>query len=218
MLNNVPVPGQTLGASRDLINANFVTIDTAFSVNHIPYNDGAGNQGQHNFVTLPSLHTVYPLLATAANQVGLYSSAGPVSGVPELFFQRQSLGAGAGYSITERPTGNYITPSGVAYSFIWTRLPSGLLMLWGTQTNTGPAIPNGGLIITFPVGTNFPGFATTCYNVQCTMQWNDPTGANANQALVLVQGGTTRLQFRVNRENLNQYTTKGSVSFFAIGI
>src|SRR5215475_7361133 len=105
MLNNVPVAGQTLGASRDLINANFVTINTAFSVNHVPYNDGSGLQGLHQFVQMPA---GTPVIATAAGQIGLYAKNGSVSGVPELYFQRQGLAADSGYAITESSIPSFI--------------------------------------------------------------------------------------------------------------
>lgn len=144
-LNNVPVTGQSLGASRDLINQNFSVIDTAFTVNHVPYNDGSGNQGFHKFINIPA-GTPTGVTNNGTAQVALYSNTGSISGVPELFFQRNNLGANSGYSISEC----------TANSPGWTRLPSGILLKWQTNisfsgsssknvnfsSNPGPAFTN----------------------------------------------------------------------------
>lgn len=215
MLNNVPLSGQTLGNSRAQINGNFAVIDTAFSVNHVPYNDGSGNQGMHQFVQMPA---AVPTIATAAGQIGLYARTGVSSGQPELFFQRQSLGANTGYAITESGTGTFTTGAGTSYNYLWTRLPSGLVQLWGQQTNTGPSIPSGGLIITFPTSGSFPGFTTSCYNVMVSMQWLGAAAFGLDRPIAVVQGSITRLQFNINISQNGNWPGSGSLSFTAIGI
>lgn len=214
-LNNVPQAGQTLAVTRNPIQQNFSVIDTAFSVNHVAY--GAGGQGKHNFVSLP-VQGAAP--ATIAGEIALFSQTSAVTGNPELALRRQTNGTS--YEISTYGTGSYSFNSGgqgsITYTYTWTRLPSGLLMLWGTQTSVGPAFTATGLVMVFPTATSFPGFATAVYNVGVTLQWNDNTGSNSDQPLVLVQGATTTAQFRFTRESQNQYATKGSISFTAIGI
>lgn len=130
MLNNVPLPGNNLQQTRDPINNNFSVIDTAFSVNHVPYNDASGNQGMHQFMQIPA---AVPTLSTvnATPIVGFYSNNGATSGVPELFFQRTNQAANTGYAFTE---GTNAQPG-------WSRLGSGIVLKWGAAT-TGSGAGN----------------------------------------------------------------------------
>ena len=148
-LNNVPVVGQTLFASRDLINQNFVVIDTAFAVNHVSYNDGSGNQGMHKFVQMPA---AVPTIATAAGQIGLYAKNGSTSLQPELYFQRQGLAANSGYAITE----------GINLTLGFTTWPSGTIVKWGTAPVTGLAT-----VVTYNGGASGPNI-TTPFHIQLT--------------------------------------------------
>ena len=50
-LINVPLAGQSLGITRDPVNNNFSTINSAFLVDHVEYN--TAGQGKHNKVTFP---------------------------------------------------------------------------------------------------------------------------------------------------------------------
>jgi hypothetical protein len=151
MLNNSPQTNQSLSSSRVPINANFVTwIDPAFSANHVPYMDGSGNMGWHKFIQLPA---GVPIIGTNTGnpqtaQVALYSKNGPISGVPELFFQRNNLAANMGYSITE---GGLTNPG-------WTRLPCGILVKWQSGVSFGGSNSKTINLNTIGVG---PNFATT---------------------------------------------------------
>lgn len=175
MLNVVPVVGQTLGNSRDLIAANFATINTAFSVNHVQYNDGSGNQGKHNFVQFPA---AVPTGVTSATEVALYSRNGTTSGIPELFFQRAGGLANTGYTFTE----------GTNAAQGWTRLPSGLIMKWGSST----AAINAATAVTFVgLGATGPAF-TTVYSVQVT-----GTNVPAIDNVCVQVGAITNLGFTV---------------------
>lgn len=130
MLNDLPLTGQTLLVTRDPIRNNFSIIDTAFSVNHVQYQDGAGNQGKHAFVQMPS---AVPTIATSATEVGLYANADAITGKIAFFFQKQSLAANSGYSFTEyeNTLGATDLPSQG-----WTRLPAGIIVKWGTGVTT----------------------------------------------------------------------------------
>lgn len=196
MLNNVPVVGQTLGASRDLINANFVTINTAFSVNHVPYNDGSGNQGMHQFVQMPA---GTPVIATAAGQIGLYAKNGSVSGVPELYFQRQSLAANSGYAITESSIPSFVNG--------WTRLPSGALMIWGRTS----MVAGTKTVIYNNAGTggqaNFPTF--TAFSTPQLTRYN--AGVADNNIVYLSS-------YSANQFTAQSATANATFTWFVIGI
>ncbi len=214
---NIPQPNDALSVSQGDLLGNFQALNTAFNLNHTTLQSGI--PGLHQFVQMPA---GTPIIATTATQIGLYAKTGVSSARPELYFQRNNLAADSGYAISEFGTGthnfNYGGQGVIQYSYLWTRLPSGLVQIWGTQTTNGPAIPNTGLVIEFPTAGSFPGFATTCYWVQPSLQWANPNGSFADQPLVLVQGSTTRLLFIVTRSNNAGYAASGSVVFTAIGI
>jgi hypothetical protein len=157
MLNNVPVPGQSLGASRDLINANFITIDTAFSVDHVPYmNGGPATPGQHNQITFPN-QTMVPTFS--AGYIGLFNQNAAPTSIPDIWMAR---GTATPYPITGYANGS-ITSNQANF---WTYLPSGMIMIGGQNTTSGGTITitfnntsQGGLA-SFPGFTSFVGYIT----------------------------------------------------------
>lgn len=182
--SNIPQAGDVLSQSQaDLLN-NFGAINTAFNLNHGNFN--AANQGKHLFLEMP----VVADQVTAAGEVGVYCKNGATSGVPELFFRRQSAGA--------------ITPMTEASAMAngWTWLPSGLLMQWGTQVNTGG-----------PNSYNFPiAFPTACLQVVVGTLFN--TDQNKFTQLV----GFTQTQFSIfSTQRTANVATTGSCTFWAIG-
>jgi hypothetical protein len=205
-LNNVPVTGQSLASSRDPINANFSTIGTTFSVNHIPYLDGSGNGGWHQFVQFPSGVPV-GVTNNGTNQVALYANVGPQSGVPELFFQRNNLGANTGYSITEF----------LGATDGWTRLPSGIILKWGFMNIGGTG--SAPLFIPFPTSpANTPAYQTACYNVQVTGAYNSSTtGNNVTPAQVSYSTAPTTLGFTLTWSG-GSWNSSTAIYYFAIGI
>lgn len=120
---NVPVSGQSLGASRPIINTNFSVIQTGFDVNHQDFNDS--NPGTHKKVDLLS-QSANPNPATGI--VTHYSKA--VSGVTEWFFQRENSG-----SVIQMSSG---TPTAASPGI--TFLPGGILMQWGSSSTFGSSI------------------------------------------------------------------------------
>lgn len=197
-LNNVPIPNQTLGASRDLINQNFSVINTAFSVNHVPYNDGTGFQGMHQFLQMPA---ATPIIATGATQLGIYANTGPFSGNPELFFQRQSLAANSGYSFTEAQN----TANG------WTRLPSGILLKWGQQSIAAGASSGANSPVIFPTGTGIPVF-TNVFQIILGQRYNSQT-ALGSSGFGIFSTSTTQFAITWNGSNLANTT----LTYLAIG-
>jgi len=182
MLNNVPVAGQTLGSSRDLINANFATINTAFSVNHVQYNDGSGNQGMHNFITFPIVSPATPP-TYAATQDGLYNLTSSITGIQELFIHKQIASSGTqDIPFTASLLSTNATPAtGTAG---WSYLPSGLLIKWGAGT------ADGATAYTFPVASNIPVF-TTCLSV--TISTFSGTSADVNEFARLISFNATTI-------------------------
>ena len=156
-LINVPLTGQSLDVTRNPINTNFSTINTAFAVNHVQYTDGSGNQGFHQFIQFPA-GTPTGATNNGTPQVALYSKNGNTSGVPELYFQKNNLAADSGYAITE----------GLNATAGYARLPSGLLLKWGTATMTGSSAT---LTVNYgSVGPNFTlnGTQVLPFNIQIT--------------------------------------------------
>ena len=81
--------------------------------------------------------------ATAANQLAIYAKNSTLSGAPELFIRHASNGA-----VTE-------FTSALAAVTGWTRLPSGILLKWGSDQ-----INASGLTTTnFPVAPTIPPFS-----------------------------------------------------------
>jgi hypothetical protein len=123
-LNNVPQPGQTLGSTQAPINGNFVSIDTAFAVNHVPYN--TTNAGMHNVVSFP---TQNPVPTPIAGIPQLYSQISTFTGQPELVFAHQAgSSAPTAAQIVEFTSAGWANPG-------WTRLPSGILLKWHSGIN-----------------------------------------------------------------------------------
>lgn len=152
---NIPVATDDLSVSQPQIQANFLAIFNAFNLNHGSFND-VTNQGKHVFVEMPNQNAAPP--TTIANETGLYTNSSTYTNQPELFFIKQNgttapspLNTANGYEIT---SSNYTSPG-------WTRLPSGILLKWGTFSGTTP------YTLVFDVSATNPQFAN-CYNVQLT--------------------------------------------------
>lgn len=154
--NNIPQPNDDLSVSQPQILANFAEIATAFNLNHVAFN--ATGEGKHMFVEMPNQNASPP--TTIANEVGLYCNTSTLTAQPELFFIKQlgttapaPLNGANGYEFT---SSNYILNGG------WTRLPSGILMKWGTFSTGGST----GTVV-FPTGATIPAFSNV-YNIQLT--------------------------------------------------
>lgn len=132
MLNNVPTPGQSLGASRGLINANFSTTDTAFSVDHVAYNDSSGNQGKHAKITFP-VQGSSPSFSSGED--GLYNFLNATTAKNELYVHKQTGATTVNVPFTASTlSANSAPASGTG---LWTYLPSGIIMLSGNGSGTG---------------------------------------------------------------------------------
>lgn len=135
---NIPQSNDIISASQiDLLN-NFTSLNTQFNVDHVALNAGSNN-GKHEKSTYIE-QSADP--TTAANEIALYSKESALTGDTQLFLRRES-------------SGSVIEASGLlANANGWTRLPSGILLKWGTDSKTGNAT------VTFPVAANIPVFSS----------------------------------------------------------
>lgn len=183
---NIPQATDKLRISQsDLLN-NFIAIDAFVDINH--YGFASGNVGKHLYLQMPE--TAAP--ATAANEAGLYAANGATSGATELVFRRESNGSSIAF------TEAVFAASG------WTRLPSGILLQWGSGTidNTGADTIN------FPVA-----FPTACLNVQLTPK---VPAAPPQQNFIQVVSFTTA-HFVVKSYDELAALSQSDCYFFAIG-
>lgn len=202
-LNIVPNPGQTLYSSRDLINQNFSVINTAFSVNHVPYNDGSGNQGFHQFINMTS-GTPSATTNNGTAQIGLYANVGAFSTIPELFFQRNNQAANTGYSITE--AGNLGNG--------WTRLPSGIVLKWGQASGANFEGGSNGAKgnVTYPPTMGIPVF-NNVFQIMLSQQWGG--GDNTIGSNGFAVRSSTTAGFKVDWTGNN--STGTILTYLAIG-
>lgn len=200
-LNDVPTSGQTLGGTQNPIRQNFLTINTAFAVDHAVYGDSL--QGEHNKVTL-TVQAASPLPTIASNQFVVYNT------VP-------NTGSNAAYPVTlatdeicilRQSTSKSIPITAAAANAAgWTYLPSGILMKWGT---TG-TISNGATI-TFPTGAAIPIFQSAPFNIQLTIRTS-----NFGNVVTLYVNSSTAANFVVGIFNQFAAGTDASLSWLAIG-
>lgn len=181
--NNIPMATDRLKDSQSAIQDNFAEIETLIIRNHGDF--GAPTEGRHTFVEFPTATPTGTTLTTP--EVALYSKVGPTSTIPELFFQRSGLTADMGYAFTE----------GLNAATGYTRLPSGLLVKWGTATSSV-----GNFDLTYnPAGT--PNYTSTPFVCFVTSTFIAGTSATDFDRTVFfvgfnIGGANT---FRVHKQN-----------------
>lgn len=140
---NMPVSGQTLGDTRDLVNGNFAAINNTISVNHVAMNSSGA--GKHKFVEMPNQATIP--VGLAASEGTVYCKA--ANGASQLFFTPGT--SGNEYQLTRTNAANFAKfATNTAYvanhTGGWTFLPGGLLFQYGLRSSPGSSGA-----ITFPV-------------------------------------------------------------------
>lgn len=138
--SNIPQPTDNPSSSQDQILQNFQSISTLVAVNHVQFNDA--DEGKHKFLQMPE-EAAAP--ATAANEAAIFSQESSLTGSTELVFRRESNGSQVEFTGFQGATNG------------WTRLPSGILLKWGTGTGSGISSTN------FPVAGTIPVFSAV-YN------------------------------------------------------
>ncbi len=141
---NIPQESDNPSQSQPQLLSNFKEISTAFNANHGNFN--APDQGKHSFLQMPEQSSVP---ATSSNEAALFSQESSLTLNTELVFRRESNGDQIEF------TGFLGSNDG------WTRLPSGILLKWGTGSGTGINTT------IFPTGATIPIFSAV-YSAQVT--------------------------------------------------
>ena len=204
MLVLVPQSGQSLASTQSPILTNFTTIDTAFTVNHVPYSDPSGNQGMHNFIQFP---VVSPAPTTSASQVGLYAQTSSLTSQPELVFSHEAgSSAPVPAQVVEFTSAGWSTPG-------WARLPSGILLKWGhASMPTGPS-GAGNPPVVYPVSAAIPVF-NTVYQVILSQVYTANQNGLGSSGFGIYTSTTTQFTVTWNGSN----ASGAIVSYLAIGI
>lgn len=198
---NIPLPTDRLKDSQSDILDNFTAIKQLIDRNHGTF--GATTEGRHTFIEFPTTTPTKDTLTTP--EVALYSKNGAFSGVPELFFQGNNLAADFGYAITE----SLQAVNG------WTRLPSGIVLKWGT---TSIASRNSLETITFPVLGTIPAF-TAIFTVLAIETFSaGPSLGNLNTAVSVGNFTTVNFQIYARAIGLPGGGPAVPITYIAIGI
>ncbi len=198
---NIPQPTNRLKDSQSDLLANFQAIKQLVDVNHSTF--GSATEGKHIFVNFPTGTPTKNTLSTP--EVALYSKNGAQSGVPELYFQANNLAADSGYAFTE----SLKATNG------WTRLPSGIVLKWGTSSITSR---NNLETITFPVAGNIPVF-TAIYTVLALQTFSaGPSLGDLNTAVSVGNFTTANFQVFARAIGLPGGTPAVPITYLAIGL
>lgn len=201
-LRNIPLTTDRISLSQDDILTNFREIKTLIDENHYDFSEPDNLRGKHIFCSMP-VQTNTPSILNG-REVGLYCSTGKFSNQPELTVIKQNNTKV--YTFTEK---TFFTENA---SFSWTRLPSGLLIMWGYIPVESTASEFGRIIIERtinfngvpPISYGFPAF-TSIFNVKLTpvklsqssTQWievfniNDSFDASAQTIDILIKNFST---------------------------
>lgn len=161
-----------------------------------------------NFQALASFGNGY---VTFINQV----SAPAVSGTDLVMYNKTS-------SLTSQSELFFNRNGGTAYEFTaalqdangWTRLPSGILLKWGTQ-GFSSAVIGTTQTITFPTGATIPAF-TSIYQSNISMQASS-TG-DTNTVAYTGALATASFEVRLVKRDSALSATNITIKYFAIGV
>lgn len=187
---NIPQATDNPSQSQAELLANFQEISTAFNLNHGNFN--AGDQGKHSFLQMPE-QTSSP--ATAANEAAVFSQQSSLTGNTELVFRRESNGDEIEF------TGLLGGNDG------WTRLPSGILLKWGSGSGSGITSVN------FPTGANIPVFTSSFIAFVSVVD----TSSTPNTFVTLRSVSTTAISI-YGSSRTNNSATNATFTYLVIGL
>lgn len=208
-LNNVPLAGQTLLFTRDLIQENFADINTGFAQDHVAF--GIANAGKHQAIHLVNQTNAPAAPITGANEMGLYSAVSLFDGAPALYVKRQNSAANVnGIDFTSYGNGQ----NG------WCQLPSGIILRWGTVTSNGAIAFNVAQTHVYPAGVGQIAFSVGVFSVQITTKaTGTASGDNYNTFAQPLDWTTSFLQFTyLASQRTNNATRQTTFTYLAIGI
>lgn len=154
---NIPQPGDFLSESQQDLLSNFLSMETTYGINHVPFSQEVTNRGKHKFVEMPG--DVLP--TTTANEGTLYTKT--AASVTSLFYTPDN--SAKEYQLTTTLDSHYsffgknaaYTQAAVNYHGGYTFLPGAMIMQYGIlDVNTSVST----YTILFPF--NFP---TALFNV-----------------------------------------------------
>ena len=187
--SDIPQASDDPSQSQSLLLANFQELNTNNSVNHVALNDP--DQGKHKFLQMPE-QSSSP--ATAANEGALYTVESSLTSVSELVFRRESSGTEIEFTSSLDSTNG------------WTRLPSGILLKWGTST------ADGNTATSFPTSATIPVFSTVL-SAQVTVE--DSSGTPNTMATLAAFSTTQITVFGSQRATLS--TASVTYRYLVIG-
>lgn len=195
---NIPQPTNRLKDSQADLLANFQAIKQLVDVNHATFGDV--NEGKHKFVTMPE-QGASP--TTAINEMALFTRQSALSSVAELVIRRENNGPAVEFTSSTQATNG------------WTRLPSGILIKWGTASITSR---NSLETIIFPVAGTIPVF-TAVFTVQALQTFGaGPSLGQLNTAVSAGNFTTVNFQVFARAIGLPGGTPAVSITYVAIGI
>ncbi len=210
-LNNVPLAGQTLLFTRDLIQENFANINTGFAQDHVAF--GIANAGKHQAIHLVNQTNAPAAPITGALEVALYAAPSILGAgnPPALFFKGQNSGAGV--------NGIDFTTYGNAENG-WCRLPCGIIMKWGVTTSNGATSVTVPQIVVYPANANTPVF-NNVFSVQISpkVTGNPPfAGTQHNTFAQPYDWTSSNLQFQYTAsERTSSSARQTTFTYLAIG-
>lgn len=142
-----------------------------------------------------------PSPATAANEMALYTVQSALTSVSELVVRRESSGTQIEFTSSTQATNG------------WTRLPSGILIKWGTVSVSRNTLST----VTFPVAATVPAF-TSIFSVTGNQTFSaGPSLGDLNTAPCIGNFSTTDFEV-YSRANGLPNSGVISLVYFAIGI
>lgn len=194
--NAIPQPTDRLKDSQQDILDNFAALKTLIDVNHGTF--GAADEGKHKFVTMPEQGSAP---TTAVNEMALYTQLSSLSGNSELVIRNENNGASVEFTSSVKATNG------------WSRLPSGVLIKWGTASANRNTLST----ITFPTGGTIPAF-TAIYSVTGNQTFAaGPSTGDLNTAACIGNFTTTNFQVYARANGLPN-SGAISIAYVAIGI
>lgn len=191
--NSIPQPTDRIKDSQSALLANFQAIKTVIDINHVTFDDPSGDEGKHNYVSMPRQGAAP---ATGATEIALFSQLSTLSGATELVVRKESSGDEIEFT------------SALAANPGWARLPSGILLKWSAGN-----LANGAATYTWPTGATIPAF-TNVFSVNVALR---ETVAGADKAIQLTSFSTTTvIVYGTQRTAVAAASTNYNI--FAIGI
>lgn len=225
--NDTPLATQQINQTQAPIRTNFQSLESLIDINHVDFSDPL-NFGKHTVVSLlqaaasPPLTGVPPAnaftVSATGGDVGFYNFINPTTGFNEIYVNKINAGPTAvQIPMTASKFNQNFVGAGYTYTYSWSYLPSGMLMLMGKLSVFTPPASTFPATIFYPVAPAFPGFtAGTVPYVQIT-QTETPAVVSPFDHVFVVQDVAvpTHLSFKLNCHNNPSATV--SCFFLAMG-